>query len=623
MACGCSLPTFNAGRSQVVRAQSFETNSAQPQYSASPNDQPAVDYPRVDYSPVNHSQGKQPQELVPVVYLPLSLRDAISAALADSSVVRTLDGDVNVASITPNDVMMAAQQIEVEQGRFQPRFTGNLDASRIDDPPSTFFGPGISTNTRRDATNAMARVTQPLASGGSFSMGIEPATAYLYFPNGVSPSQLNPLYSTDVVVRARQPVLQGAGRDVALAPIRISQVRTNQSRLQLEEILNSQIRSVTEGYWRLYAAHLQVQAVNAVLPLAKESVRIESLRMTADRSIPADVARAQVQFDGFRRSESTVLGQMRKRSLQLRQLMGGDPQIVPLLLPSERPLEIAPPDDPAEFIQVALQNRPMLNQMRERVNEKRILWGVAKNRVLPSLDLRGEYWWNGLSNRLDDSFSQTSSGNYSDWTLGFGVEIPIGNRTAQSQRQIAELAIAREQLILAATEKQVSFEIAQLVSDLQAAWQHMAIAKRQAQETQEWLRVSRIRYTQPPAANTSQDWLLLALTDLQSAMRAYVDAISNVGDAIADYSTLLAQLQQAQGRSVYEWQQQSNIASENLPVGGHSGLAFENYRSDPRPAIRRLQSANVSGNSGPDYRLHPTHMTSPFGHSFALEPGGE
>jgi len=229
----------------------------------------------------------------------------------------------------------------------------------------------------------------------------------------------------------------------------------------------------------------------------------------------------------------------------------------------------------------------------------------------------------GLASRLDDSFHQVASANYTDWTLGFGVEVPIGNKTARSQRQIAELAIVREQLILAATEKQVSFEIAQLISDLQAEWQRMEITKRQAQETQEWMRVSQIRCTQPPASNTSQDWLLLALTDLQSAMRAYVDAIGNVGDAIADYSTLLAQLQQAQGRSVYQWQQQSNFASENLPVAGHAGLAFQSYRSDPQPVLQRFQSARPNETSGPDYSLHAPEAGSPFGHSFAAEPPGE
>ena len=230
---------------------------------------------------------------------------------------------------------------------------------------------------------------------------------------------------------------------------------------------------------------------------------------------------------------------------------------------------------------------------------------------------------NGLDSSLDSSFQQAASAKFTDWTLGFAVDVPIGNKTARSQRHIAELAIAREQLILAATEKQVSFEIAQLISDLQAAWQRMEITKRQAQETQEWMRVSQIRYTQPPAANTSQDWLLLALTDLQSAMRAYVDAIGNVGDAIADYSTLLADLQQAQGRSVYQWQQQNNFESDNLPVAGHAGLAFQSYRSDPQPVLQRYQSAKPHGASGPDYSLHSPDAGSPFGHSFATQPAEE
>jgi outer membrane protein TolC len=224
-------------------------------------------------------------------------------------------------------------------------------------------------------------------------------------------------------------------------------------------------------------------------------------------------------------------------------------------------------------------NRPSLNLLRERIKERCLILGVAENGVLPSLDLRGDYWMNGLAERLDDSFKQANTGDYTDWTLGFGVDVPLGNKTARSRRRMAELSLAREQMRLQATEQNVAFEITELVSDLQAAWQRTEIARRQTQETQEWLRVSRIRYTQPPAAGTSQDWLLLALTDLQSAMRSYVDAISDLSDAVADYNTLLAELQQAQGMSIYEWRQQS-VSPQETP-GGHSNLGYTDYRTSP------------------------------------------
>lgn len=170
---------------------------------------------------------------------------------------------------------------------------------------------------------------------------------------------------------------------------------------------------------------------------------------------------------------------------------------------------------------------------------------------------------------------------------------------------MAELDVARDRMRLSAMEQNVSFEVVELLSDLEAAWQRMQIAKRQTQETQEWLRVSRIRYTQPPAANSSQDWLLLALTDLQSAMRASVDAISDLSEAVADYNTLVAQLHQVQGVSVYEWRQ-----SQTMPLtsGGHAGLISTDYRSSlpvsgPRgnaPAINtpRFQTLDTTTNAG-------------------------
>ncbi len=550
------------------------------------------------------------------VYLPLTLRDTIEAALLDSSIVRVLEGRVNIASITPNDVLMAEQQIAAQQGRFQPRLSTSLDVNRIDQPPNAFFGPGIAANTRRDAASVYARVTQPLTTGGSVSLGLEPPLAYLYLPNGVDPGQFNPAISTEFVLRVNQPILKNAGRRIALAPIQIAQTQSNQTRWELEEVLNSQIRSVTEGYWRLYAAYLQLEAVRTILPVAEESVRIEELRRKADRSIPADVARAKFQRDGFRRTESILQGNLRKRVLQLRQLMGGEPSVNPLFLPSERPQENAPPENTLEIVQVAMGSRPTLNELREQLREKQLVLRVAENQVLPTLDLHGEYYVNGLAESLDASFRQAAGADYTDWNVGLSMDVPLGNKTARSRRRIAELDMARIHMRLTAMEKNVAFEVTELISDLQAQWQRLEIARRQTQETREWLRVSRIRYSQPQGSSTSQDWLLLALTDLQSAMRAYVDAVSDVAESLAEYNTLLAELNQAQGISVYEWRQ-GNAATTH---GGHSGFLYQDYRSNPGPVVNR---ANISQSGAglivsPDGSIHSGAFN--IGHSFLNNP---
>ena len=559
------------------------------------------------------------QSVEPAIYLPLTLRDAIEAALMDSSVVRVLDGRVNVATILPTDVLIAEQRIAVEQGRFQPRLTANLDRSIIDQPPNAFFGPGIAANTSREMSSVFARVTQPLTTGGSLSVGFEPPLAYLYLPKGVDPGQFNPIYSTTYVARVIQPVLRGAGRGVALAPIQIAQTQANQSRWALEDVLNSQIRSITEGYWRLYSAHLALEAVKTILPLAEESVRVEELRWKADRSILADVARARFQLNGFRRTQSLMQGNLRKRVLQLRQLLGGQPDVLPFFLPSERPSETPPPEDVPTLVQVAISNRPSLNFIREQLREKNIVLRVAENQVLPSLDLHGEYYINGLADRLSDSFRQAATSNYTDWTLGLGMEVPIGNKTARSRRQIAELDVARVHIRLNALEQNVAFEITELVSDLHAQWQRLEIAKLQAQETQEWLRVSRIRYTQPQASNSRQDWLLLALTDLQSAMRSYVDAVSDVGEALAEYNTLLADLNQAEGISVYQWRQQATQATDGGTRSGHTGILNQDYRANPGPLQQMVQASQKAVEPRLSSGLLPPADGLMLGHSFLDE----
>ena len=80
---------------------------------------------------------------------------------------------------------------------------------------------------------------------------------------------------------------------------------------------------------------------------------------------------------------------------------------------------------------------------------------------------------NGLAERLDARFRRArrsaGSGAYLDWTLGFGVDVPLGNKIARNCRRTAEQSLARGQVGSSATEQSVAFEIAEQVSDLQAS----------------------------------------------------------------------------------------------------------------------------------------------------------
>lgn len=492
-----------------------------------------------------------PSEHAPA--LALSLRDAVELALQNSDVVRVLGGRVRLASQTVYDTMIAAWEVQAAEGAFQPLITSKIEGSQVDEPPNAFFGPGISAQTQRDTLDFNLRLTKPLRTGGELSVGIEPPLAYLYFPEGVDPDEFNPSWSTAYVFRFRQPLLRGHGRDIATAPIQVAQLQSNQTQWALQEELNSLIRSVIEAYWNLYTAYVEQQAVEAVIPMAKESVRIEKLRFKAEQTIYADVARAEYQLEEMRLDAIRAAAEIRRRTIQLRQLIGGPTQLRPLIFPENIPIQTPPAQHPDGLIQVALGNRPELNQMRELVAQRGVELNVAENGVLPRLDFLADYQANGLKERLDTSLGQARDFDYTDWTLGVSMEIPVGNLTARSEEQAASLRLTRDRMRLQRQEQNVAFEIVGLHSDLQAEWSRFEVATRQASQTQEWLRLSKVRYKSPPASSNERNWLLLELSDFQRAMTAWVDAVTSSGDAIARYNILQARLDEASGTAVSRW----------------------------------------------------------------------
>ena len=533
LANGCALVN---SKPADIRAQSVQ--DSEPQNS----------------SDVVPEEAKEQKEQV--AYVALTLRDTIEAALDHSEIFRVLDGQVDLTSSSVFDEMIARYEVGAEAGAFYPSLDVSFDGREIKEPPNAFFGPGIAARTQRDEIDFRARLTQPLQTGGEVSMGIDPPSAYLYFPDGVDPGEFNPSWSAEYVFQFRQPLLRGAGTQIATAPIQIADLQADQSSWQIQTALNSLIRSVSEAYWNLYATNIELQAIRGVIPLAEESVRIEQLRFDAEQIIYADLARAQFQLEGFRRDEALTLAEVRRRVLQLRQLIGGPATVEPILLAADIPDQVPPEDDGFDLAETAVQQRPSLNALRDLVQQRMVELNVSDNATRPQLDLRTEYRQSGLNERLDSAFRQAAGGHFSDWTVGFGLEVPIGNKTARSRQQIAELQLSRERIRLRETEQNVRFELLELHSDLQAAWQTYQITHRQAVQTQAWLRLSRIRYSEPPASSSGRNWMLLELADFQTAMRSYIDSVSASGLAIAQYNIQLAEIAEAQGTSM----QRFNVA---------------------------------------------------------------
>ena len=559
----------------------------------------------------------------------LRLREAIELSLAKSDIIQTLDsGGVQIASTTRYDPKIQWARSNAADAAFDPRLSAAYLGSRVNEPPATFFGPGISLNTRRDEGDFIASVSKPWATGATTSVGYLPPLGYLYFPNGVT-NRFNPIYSSSLVFEARQPLLRGAGTRVNLAPLRIAQLRAEQSLWEVKQATLAQVRSVEEAYWDLQAALVTVDVMERVLPLVTEVVRIERYRAQSERSTLADVARASIQSDQFQQQRLLARNSVVEKELRLRNLMGMEVvdgvRLVPVDLPTRESFTL----DHASAVANALDNRPDLVRQRLGVRIRELEYDVARNGIRPQLDLQAIYRTSGNGQQLNTSLQQMADFQYSTWTLGLTFSVPLGNRAAKANLRATEMQLTRDRALFRQATQNVSFRLMDLIRETENSFAQYELALRRVRNTQEWLRAARIRFSNPPPAGGSQDWLLLALYDYQAALRQHIDATTEASVLLARYNTQLAKVEEAQGILL----ENRGIELTDDPceaVQRHAEDLFANNGSPTQGANRPFAPAQAESRTPEGPYSHATRYAEPpadqrpfmqAGHSIMQDPG--
>jgi outer membrane protein TolC len=484
--------------------------------------------------------------------MPVNLRELIRTSLESRRIFNSLSGGVVVESLTAFDPQIASQQIIAEQSQFDPSVSTNLQGNHVDRPPDSFFGPGLSQNNRRHEAEFNYRLSKIWPTGLSTSIGYEPSLAYLFFPAGSS-SGFNPTHSSDLVLRATQPLLRGGNKQANLATLRIAERRLMQNRLEVEATIQRQLRSIEQAYWALHANHVRLKAIDEAIILAQKTVELVQLRYEAERTIYADVARAQVKLEDLFQQRLDAELDIRKDSFDLSQLVGFEFGNDRVLIPTDNPENRVPQFDSAQVVTTALQANPALRRQRQEIEIRRTVVVSAENQMLPRLDLQALHRTSGLDNDLGTSIQQMAGLEFNDFSVGLQYSQQLGLRQGRSRVQSAKLESAREAALLSAFERQVGFDILKSLSQLELSYSRYESALRQLAQSQQWVQLAQIRYEDPPLRGSGQESLLVSLLDYQSALQARVDALVLVAEAIADYNVNLAVIEEKRGSMLTRW----------------------------------------------------------------------
>lgn len=469
---------------------------------------------------------------------PLTLDDAIRIALENAVVVRVLAGQATIAAgPTIYDPAITNNQIDQERARFDPALFSNNAFVRSERPEGFFSAapPGATIDAATiDAFQTENGILKDFVTGGNLraTVGATNSDARTLLP-------LNPQTSTNTELRATQPLLQGAGSEVSLAPIIIARINTERSYFQLKDSVQDLVQSTIDGYWQLVFAEVNAWARQQQVQQGLETLERAEAQLRAGRGHESDVAQARVAYENFRANLIGAEANLLNQEAALRNVLGIPPADGRRLRPVT-PMNTARYQADWQYLRtLAEQYRPDLIQQRLQLESDDQELILARNRTLPQLDAVAAYRWNDLEGRAPaGTWIGSGPGQFTEWEYGINLSLPLGQRAARARLRQRELARLRDRANLEQGLHSANHDLATSVRSVSQYYRQYEIYRR----TREAALVNLKRQMTDYALGRPTIYLnvLQAITD-------WGNAVANESQAIALYNTELANLERETG----------------------------------------------------------------------------
>ncbi len=364
----------------------------------------------------------------------------------DPVVRMSLHEIIHRAVLNNHDVKVAAYQPAIEGARvieadanFDPVFFTNAQYQQKHELNggvilNSFSGglPFTSFTADSDQGQVQTGFQQNLGSGGQVQL------QYQAMYNWFSPqtTQFNPFYENDLTLQLTQPLLRNYGYDVNHAQIVIDRLNQRVSQLEFRKAVEQNVADIEKAYWQLVQTTDDIRIQEQLVARTEQTYKRLYNRMTEKVDVsPLQVAQTQTQLELRRSQLIQFKSQARDFSDQLKALMS-DPEFPVtsnvLILPADNPVEDRVQFDLQDEINTAMENRLELGEEQLKVDSAVVTIAVAKNNLLPEFDFIGSTGPQGVDSNLGDTVKDLWEFSHVDFTVGFKLQIPIGNRAARA-----------------------------------------------------------------------------------------------------------------------------------------------------------------------------------------------
>ncbi len=427
------------------------------------------------------------------------------------------------------DPQIVAGEISKENAQFDPNLvlSGGKDFSRKL-TPSILSG---AAEAESDISSLNIGIEDKLITGGALSLNFDNVRNE---SNSIWQT-INPYYESIVSLKLVQPLLKDFGISVNEAQIDIA---VNNHRISISALQQEMISVLSQSqklYWDLVFTMENLKVKKLLLEQAEDLLEQNKAKLEVGILTEVDVLEAESRVAA--RQEEVIIAHdsLMDAEDELKRITNliADPLGQSLsIIPTEQPISQPQVADMQQSIALALKNRPEYTRVKTELENSQINLNLAKNKILPKLDMNGSIGFSGLGEDYNTNWDELSTAEHEIWGVGATLTIPLGNRWASNNRTQRRLEQEQAALRLKEIELNIILEVRQALRQLKTDLKRIDATLIAQNLEQEKLKIEEQKYEL--GMTTSHD-LLEDQAQLAQAKIRHLQAIIDYNKSLADF----------------------------------------------------------------------------------------
>lgn len=447
--------------------------------------------------------------------------DAVHLALPEAVRLSLLRN--KTLSVRKLDPSIAAARVMQERGAFDHVYTLDTQTQHRETPTgSQLEGAQTSVTDTELANMGIARTYK----GGQRVAG---RFTNQRFETNSRFANLNPQWTSNLIVNATQPLVRGAGYHINTANLRVAQNGVRQGQLRLDKVVLDTVSAVERQYWDLVFFRQDRDVKRFALQAAEELLAFNIRRQQV--GVGSEVEVIEARATAAARSEDLEVSNRQLSDAEeiLRRLTGLDDHPPGTeIYPEDQMPVLPPPVSLPGALAAAYDKRPDYRDLLIEMKNQKINVQFLKNQTLPKVDLVASYAQNGLAGTYAQALDQVGDAGFQSYTVGVQLEVPFENRAAKGAYHVGRLQKRQALLNVRALEDQIEEEVARAVRSLNTDRRRVEVARQGQDLSGQQLRAAEARYREGLIPNID---LLRFQQDLAAArtrfLRAVVDLVKD------------------------------------------------------------------------------------------------